>query len=78
MANTLKLTISIPTFNRLELLKKTLQSIEPLKNNSDIELLVTDNNSDDGTWERLCRKKDDYGLCIKRNIMNLGIEGNIR
>lgn len=77
MADNPILTIALPTFNRLRLLEKTLQSIMPLKNINEVEILVIDNTSDDGTWEWLCQNKNELGLCIKRNVTNLGIEGNI-
>lgn len=77
MSNNPILTIALPTFNRLQSLKKTLQSIMPLKNINEVEILVIDNTSDDGTWEWLCQNKNEFGLCIKRNVTNLGIEGNI-
>lgn len=42
------LTIAIPTYNRKKLLKRALESIIP-QMNSKIEILVSDNASDDGT-----------------------------
>ena len=42
------LTIAIPTYNRKNLLKRALDSIIP-QLNSNIELLVSDNASNDGT-----------------------------
>ena len=44
------LTIAIPTYNRKELLKRALNSIIP-QLNSKIEILVSDNASEDGTDE---------------------------
>jgi glycosyltransferase involved in cell wall biosynthesis len=46
----LKLSIIIPTYNRLELLKNTIQSIL-IQNNPNWELIVVDNNCTDGTRE---------------------------
>ena len=71
------LTIAIPTFQRQQVLERTLQSLTPLSNISNVQILVIDNCSDDGTWEWLCRQKDKLGITIKRNIVNLGVEGNI-
>lgn len=42
------LTIAIPTYNRKDLLKRALDSIVP-QLNSKVEILVSDNASDDGT-----------------------------
>ncbi len=74
MINEPILTIAIPTFNRHHSLEKMLLSLTFPKN---IEILVVDNCSSDGTWEWLCNKRDELGLSIKRNITNFGIEGNI-
>lgn len=48
----LLLTIAIPTYNRRNLLKRTLESIIP-QINSKVEVLVSDNASDDGTDEMI-------------------------
>ncbi len=71
------LTIAIPTFNRQFFLIKTLDSMLPLTAHKDIEILVIENCSDDGTWEWLSHKKDKLNLTIIRNVTNFGIEGNI-
>ena len=46
------LTIAIPTYNRKNLLKRALESIIS-QLNSRIEVLVSDNASDDGTDEMM-------------------------
>ena len=71
------LTIAIPTFNRQNLLERTLRSLAPLSNISNVQILVIDNCSNDGTWEWLCREKDSLGITIQQNTVNLGVEGNI-
>lgn len=48
----LLLTIAIPTYNRKNLLKRALESIIPQLNHK-IEVLVSDNASDDGTDEMM-------------------------
>lgn len=77
MHNNPMLTISIPSFNRKRSLEKTLQTLNPLNKNDNVEILVVDNCSNDGTWEWLCHEKHKLGISIKRNTTNLGIEGNI-
>ncbi len=77
MLNNTILTIAIPTFNRQHSLERTLQSLAPLSNISKVQILVIDNCSNDGTWEWLCREKDELGITIEQNTVNLGIEGNI-
>jgi glycosyltransferase involved in cell wall biosynthesis len=71
------LTISIPTFNRLEFLKPLLEGFAKLDRAAQVEILVIDNHSSDGTWEWLQEHQDDLGLTLYRNPFNLGIEGNI-
>ncbi len=71
------LTIAIPTFNRLASLKDTINSLAPLFNNTEIEIVIIDNCSTDGTWQWLDSLKEKNGLHIYKNVTNLGIEGNI-
>jgi len=71
------LTIAIPTFNRQPLLETMLQLLVPLCANSNLQILVIDNCSNDGTWEWLCSVKDKMGITIEQNPFNFGIEGNI-
>ena len=71
------LSIVIPTFNRIDSLQQTLKSLSFLSKKDEIEILVVDNNSNDGTWEWLSSDHEKTGITIKRNPFNLGIEGNI-
>lgn len=71
------LSIAIPTFNRLGSLQQTLLSLGPLRNENNLEILVLDNCSDDGTWEWLCLESENLGITAKRNPFDLGLEGNI-
>ncbi|PLL70465.1 hypothetical protein CWN62_29695, partial [Klebsiella pneumoniae] len=72
-------TIYIPTYNRLELLKRALNSVvnQTYKN---LEIIVVDDNSSDGTQEFLKNfskkdprvsyilKTDNSGACVSRNL----------
>ena len=73
----MRLSICIPTYNRLEYLRKTVNSILESKN-KEFDLIVCDNFSDDGT-EEYCRNKAkiDKRLKYYRNTKNIGISGNI-
>lgn len=77
MSNHIVLTIAIPTFNRRRSLENTLQSLASLCGVSGVQILVIDNCSNDGSWEWLCRKKEELGITIAQNPANFGIEGNI-
>ena len=46
------LSIIIPVYNRVTLIKLTLESIRN-QSNCDFECMIVDDNSTDGTWEFL-------------------------
>ena len=74
----MKLSFCIPTYNRINYLKQTLPKI--LKSeNKNFEVIICDNNSTDETNE-FCEdiaSKDDR-VKYFRNLLNLGISGNIQ
>jgi len=69
------LTIAIPTYNREEALVATLESFFALGIGEDVEIVVLDNASSDGTSAALSEYSSR--LTIVRQPYNLGIEGNI-
>ena len=75
-----KLTIGIPTYNRVNILKKQINFMinEGVMNDKRIELLISDNGSQDGTKQYLMQIKDSYPL-IQINIekQNKGLIGNL-
>ena len=73
----MKLSICIPTYNRVDYLKKTIKSIL-LSNRQDFDLVICDNFSSDNT-EEFCLKiaENDKRLKYYRNNKNLGISQNI-
>lgn len=72
------LTIAIPTYNRLENLKVSLKKIlDYTKGHDEIEILVSDNASTDGTKEYIEGiQKENSSLKYYRNDENLGFDGN--
>lgn len=71
------LTIAFPTFNRCNAIAKRIEELflEPLS--GDISVLVVDNNSTDGTWDKLLGQKSRFPeLHLARNRQNLGFAGN--
>ncbi|MFL7011093.1 glycosyltransferase family 2 protein [Enterovibrio norvegicus] len=74
MQQKLKISIAVPTYNRLELLKETLESVlcQTYRN---IEIIISDNASTDGTKEYL-ESLDDQRIVINYNQDNLGMVGN--
>jgi glycosyltransferase involved in cell wall biosynthesis len=72
------LTIAIPTFNRRRVLELQLNELLKL-NSEDVEILVSDNNSDDGTREFLESLDSQLPRLRKiRNESNLGFDGNLK
>ncbi|UOF91392.1 glycosyltransferase [Fodinisporobacter ferrooxydans] len=73
------LSICIPTYNRAELLKYSLKSIIPQVNefSDEVELIVSDNGSDDHTIEVVKWAQQMGDFKFHRNIENLGVIKNI-
>ena len=76
------LTLSIPTWNRAFLLKNLLseitQKIIEFNLESDVELLISNNNSDDSTDEVIQSFKRKYNfISYYRNETNIGGKSNV-
>ncbi len=73
-----QLTIAIPTYNRLGLLKRALASAlaELKRNPGQVEVLVLDNASIDATWTWLRSQPKVQGLRLLRQRRNVGMVGN--
>lgn len=70
------ITIGIPVFNRPELVKIAVESaLRQPQSAAELEILVVDNASTDGTWEVL-QSYADPRLRLVRNDRNLGLFGN--
>ncbi|MGC9109174.1 MAG: glycosyltransferase family 2 protein [Caldimicrobium sp.] len=68
------ISIIIPTYNRLPLLKETLESVFSQINHHPVEVIVVDDGSEDGTWEYLKELSNKYSfLKIFRHPQNLGV-----
>lgn len=75
-------TIAICTYNRIETLKKTIQSLSLLRGNISFEVLVVNGPSDDGTGDFLGSVKSirvinnpEVNLSISRNIAIANAQG---
>ncbi|MDP9892973.1 glycosyltransferase involved in cell wall biosynthesis [Variovorax boronicumulans] len=69
------LSVVLPTFNSGEFVVETLQSLLA-QTFSDFELLIMDDASSDGTWERLANF-DDPRISRHRNGCNVGLPTNM-
>lgn len=69
------LSICIPTYNRAEILKKTIDTLLSLEEfNSEVELVISDNASEDGTEsliKELIHKYEDKRILYHRNNSNI-------
>ena len=73
------LSVAIMTYNRAATLRQTLDSILPqAAGNPDVEVVVSDNASTDGTAELVYGLRERYpGMRYWRNATNLGFDGNV-
>ena len=72
------LSIAVPTFNRVDCLRETVSPLlESGLISPNIQLVVFDNASDDGTSEWLESLRESPGCSVARQPLNLGLEGNI-
>jgi glycosyltransferase involved in cell wall biosynthesis len=69
-----RVSVCIPVFNRKDIVLRAVESALQTSV-ADLELVVVDNNSDDGTWEKL-QQVDDKRLRLFRNERNIGMFGN--
>lgn len=68
------ISLCIPVYNMISHVKKLLPILSKCKNS--IEIIILDNNSNDGTYEFLM--EFDHMFKLKRNEKNIGINGSIR
>ncbi len=69
------ITVAIPTYNRLALLRETLATVLS-QEDVDLEVIVIDNASDDGTPEAV-EALGDPRVTVVRQPRNVGIIGNL-
>ncbi len=70
--NTFSISVVLPTYNRLNRIKKTLVSFLATKV-SGVQFIIVDNHSDDGTWEYLQEVAiSDQRVELYRNPQNVG------
>lgn len=74
--NKYQLTIAIPTYNRSEKLKNTLERVLNYIEGLAVELLVSDNASTDDTFLIVQELKKNSNISYYRNEENLGFDGN--
>lgn len=71
------LTIAIPTFNRAEILKETLEEVLKITKGKNIEIVVSDNCSEDDTEKYMMHMVNKFPeIRYYRNAENLGPDRN--
>jgi len=72
-------SVLLLTYNQKQFVQESLQSLLD-QDYEDLEIVVSDDNSEDGTWEMLVEiAKQYYGskkIILHRNANNLGVVGN--
>jgi glycosyltransferase involved in cell wall biosynthesis len=72
-----RVSIIIPTFNRVSMLREAVESALAQRF-GDLEVLVSDNASEDGTREAMAAYRTDPRFRYVRNQTNVGMVGNWR
>ena len=71
------LTIAIPTYNRVNYLRRAVNSILPQLKDGKVEIVISDNASTDGTEEFVKQSTSHYPqIKYIRNKINIGPDGN--
>jgi GT2 family glycosyltransferase len=71
------LTIGYATYNRKKLINRRLREILLMNLRKDIEVIIVDNASIDGTFSELKKIKSPKNISIYCNKTNLGFGGNV-
>jgi len=67
-------TVAIPVFNQFAFIERAVRSALA-QGVDDLDIVVVDNQSEDGTWEAL-QPFTQHGVRLHRNASNLGLFGN--
>ena len=79
MANKIKLSYVLPTFNEIENLGFIFNQIKYLEKNNDLEFIFIDDNSNDGTFEYISNQKNKFkNIRIHKRIDDKGLSKSIK
>jgi glycosyltransferase involved in cell wall biosynthesis len=70
------ITFIVPTYNRINIISKTIEINKAICSRYGAEIIVIDNASKDGTYQYLSAKYPDLNLI--KNELNLGLKGSIK
>ena len=71
-----KLTIGYATFNRRDCIESRLRNLLSKSIPDYIEIIIIDNNSDDGTYEKIFQLSKNSRIKVYQNESNIGFGGN--
>src|SRR5690606_12236688 len=77
MSVPVSITIGIPTYNRADAVVARVRELLALRRDLDFHILVADNASSDGTFDRLTAEFAALDVELRRNEQNLGLAGNL-
>lgn len=66
------LTVIIPTYNKEKYVEKAIDSVLRQKTIFNFNILITDDNSTDSTWNIIQKYKDIPNVILERNEVNIG------
>ena len=79
MANKIKLSYVLPTFNEIENLGFIFNQIKYFEKNNDLEFIFIDDNSNDGTFEYISNQKNIFkNIRIHKRIDDKGLSKSIK
>tara|TARA_B100000401_G_scaffold436167_1_gene379152 strand:- start:794 stop:1483 length:690 start_codon:yes stop_codon:yes gene_type:complete len=66
----MKISILIPVFNERETILKILEKVNAEKKNFDLQIVVSDDGSNDGTLEILKKNEDLFDIIVNKTVNN--------
>lgn len=70
------ITFVVPTYNRINIISKTIEINKEICSRYGVQIIVIDNASEDNTYENLSISHSDVSLI--RNEFNIGLKGSIK
>lgn len=71
------ISIVIPTWNRPAFVERLVGAINAAESRSDLEIVVVDNDSEEGNWAQLQKIAASYGnIRLYKNAKNIGMTPN--
>lgn len=72
-----KYSIIIPTYERGEALLRCVKRLKKQPNSEDVDIVISDNCSQDGSWEKIQSLGNQEGISLYRTETNIGFQANL-